>query len=120
MADLYALTQNGGLDTNPPVFSNEGGGHNINEMMAGIDFSQFRNTDLLKEIAGLIEGTAGFGASQMETNAASESALAEQLAPLIQELMKQAGTKMSGMGGGGSTSISPGMIDSSNDPLYNG
>jgi hypothetical protein len=120
MADLYAMTQDGSLSTNPPVFSNVGGS-NMNEVMAGIDFSQFRNTDLLKSIAGLIEGTGSFGSQQMQTNAASESALAEQLAPLIQELMKQASTKMSGMGGGGG-SVSPGagMIDSSNDPIYGG
>jgi hypothetical protein len=118
MADLYAMTQDGSLGSNPAIFSNQGGGHNINEVMGSIDWTQKRTSDMLAKIAGLVEGTAGFGAAQMETNAASEAALAEQLAPLIQELMKQAGTKMSGMGGGGGGMGGGGMIDSSNDPIY--
>ena len=92
VAQLYAMTQDGSLQNNPAIFSNQGGGHNINEVMGSIDFGQFRETDLLKSIAGLID-TGSFGGQQMQSNAASEAALAEQLAPLIQELLKSASTK---------------------------
>jgi hypothetical protein len=116
MERLYAMSKDGSLDPNAPTFKIGNAGWNRDEIMGGTNFALAREMGLLKELAGLVEGTAGFGMGQDQVNAASEAALAEQLAPLIQELMKGAGTKQSPGIAGSLGEVSHGSQAAWNEP----
>jgi hypothetical protein len=96
---LYAMSKDGTLDQNPEFFQIGNYGSNLMDVLHSMDFSTKREMDLLSQISGLVEGTGSFGTAQMQSNALSESALAEQLAPLIQDLLRGAGTKTTGIAG---------------------